>query len=191
MSTGVAVGDLFAVADVEWIWAEAEKSRRGRARKKRRAGHGDAGAGERTRAALGHPARFTTGKRLGEMAEAAFMAKVSALGMGVAKTWGDSDRYDFVVDVGKVLRRVQVKSAHRAGQDGGYSLRLYGHSGNAYRGDEIDVLVAYVVPVDAWYVFPVAVFGRVRSLKLFPGSARKRSKFERYREAWGILRDEA
>ena len=39
----------------------------------------------------GGMARFT-GKRRGEMAEAAFVAKAVSLGFGVAKPWGDSDR---------------------------------------------------------------------------------------------------
>lgn len=63
-----------------------------------------------------------------------------------------------------------------------------GNSQDAYRAEEIDALVAYIVPEDAWYVFPAAVFVGMRSMKLFGGSRRRRSKFERYREAWGILR---
>ncbi|SPE23759.1 hypothetical protein SBA2_140007 [Acidobacteriia bacterium SbA2] len=39
-------------------------------------------------------------------------------------------------------------------------------------------------------MFPVKVFQRVRSLKLFPETRKKRSKFEKYREGWGILRKE-
>jgi len=132
--------------------------------------------------------RKVTGKRLGEMAEAAFVAKASGLGFSVAKPWGDSDPYDFITQAGERLCRVQVKSAHRAGKDGGYSFHAHGHSLQAYDRDEIDILVAYVVPVDAWYVFPVEVVQGVRSLKLFPGSRRKRSKYEKYREAWGLMR---
>ncbi len=159
-------------------------------RKKPRLGWGTR-SGTRSVLGAGEGARSTlavTGKRLGEVAEAAFMAKAAALGFGVSKTWGDSDRYDFIVDGGAGLWRVQVKSAHRAGEDGGYSFRSHGHSQDAYRAEEIDALVAYVVPEDAWYVFPAAVFVGMRSLKLFGGSRRRRSKFERYREAWEILR---
>jgi len=82
---------------------------------------------------------------------------------------------------------VQVKSAHVAGEDGCYSFRAHGHAQNAYTKEEIDVLVADVVPEDVWYVFPVSVVQGVRSLKLFPGSRKKRSRFERYREAWWVL----
>ena len=121
------------------------------------------------------------------MAEAEFVATAARLGFRVAKPWGDSERYDFIVDVNGRLWRVQVKSAHRAGQDGGYSFRMHGHSLKAYSAQEIDVLVEYVVSENAWYVFPVRELGGLRSLKLFPGSRRKRSNFEKWREAWGVF----
>jgi hypothetical protein len=128
-----------------------------------------------------------TGKRLGEMAEAAFVAKVAEMGFSVAKPWGDSDPYDFITQSGGLLCRVQVKSAYRSGKDGSYSFHAHGHALQAYGEDEIDVLVAYAAPEDAWYVFPVEVVQGLRSLKLFPRSRRKRSKYEKYREAWGRM----
>lgn len=132
--------------------------------------------------------RSLTRKQRGEMAEAAFLAKVAGLGFGVAKPWGESSRYDLIVDNGQRLLRVQVKSAHRAGEHGGYTFHAHGNSAHVYRASEIDLLVAYVVPEQAWYLFPVEEFRKYKSMKLFPGSRRRRSKFERFREAWGIVR---
>src|SRR5437667_5576350 len=98
MSTGVVIRDLLAVADVGAVWANA-------------------GAGA---------TRSVTGKRRGEMAEAKFLAKASELGFAVSKTWGDSDAYDFIVQTGGRLWKVQVKSAHVAWKDGSYSFRAHG-----------------------------------------------------------------
>jgi PD-(D/E)XK endonuclease len=199
MGASVMVGDLMAVADVAALWAEAEKRAERARRRKTKNGEADGPDADRSvratqeRANAGGGARATqevTGKRLGEVAEAAFLAKASDLGFGVAKPWGDSDPYDFIVETGGRLWKVQVKSAHRAGEDGSYSFRAHGHSLRAYRADEIDALVAYVVPENAWYVFPVKVVRLLRSLKLFTGSRKRRSKFEKYREAWWILRGE-
>ena len=50
-----------------------------------------------------------TRKRWGEAMEAAFLNKAVEMGFGVAKPWGDSERYDFVVH-GKRMWRVQVKA---------------------------------------------------------------------------------
>lgn len=176
-----AKGPAQAEGLVLWAMANKERMPRRRRRKSR--------AGRPVRRPVANP-RFTA-KRLGEIAEAGFLEKAIQLGFGVAKPWGDSERYDFILDANADARRglwrVQVKSAHRAGKDRGYSLRLYGHSLKPYRKDEIDFLVAYVVPENAWYVFPTSEAGKHRSLKLYPGSQRKRSKFEKYREAWAML----
>jgi hypothetical protein len=129
--------------------------------------------------------RGLTRKRRGEMAEAAFLHKASRLGFGVAKPWGDSDPYDLIVDSGRRLWRVQVKSAYRAGEYGGYTFHAHGNENKkVYCLKDIDVLVAYIVPEDLWYVVPVSVFRRIKSMKLFPVSRRRRSKFEVYREGW-------
>jgi hypothetical protein len=52
-----------------------------------------------------------TGKRRGEAAEAAFLARATHLGFGVLVPWGESRPYDAAVDCGRGLLRVQVKSA--------------------------------------------------------------------------------
>jgi hypothetical protein len=128
-----------------------------------------------------------TPKELGEFAEAEFLRTVLKMGMAVTKPWGESQGYDFIVDAAGKLTRVQVKAAFRRGKQGGYSLRTYRSSMECYTAKEIDALAGYVAPEEAWYLFPVRVVGRVRSLKLFPGSKKKRSKFERWREAWWVV----
>jgi hypothetical protein len=135
------------------------------------------------------PAPKRDTKRRGEIGEAAFLAKAASMGWGVAKPWGDSDRYDLIVDVGGRLLKVQVKSAHRvsASAGGGYHFRAHPHQRTPYRDDEIDLLVAYIVPEDIWYVFPPSAFQTMKSMRLFPHKGKKTSKFEQYREAWGAF----
>ena len=125
-------------------------------------------------------------KRRGELGEAAFLAKAASMGIGVAKPWGDSERYDFIIDVGGRLLKVQIKSAHcvSAARSGGYHIRAQPRQKVSYRPDEIDLLVAYIVPLDIWYVFPPSAFVNMTSVHLFPNSNQKRSRFEQYREAW-------
>jgi hypothetical protein len=55
-------------------------------------------------------ASHNTRKWAREQAEGAFLNKATSLGLNVAKPWGDSERYDFIVDSGRRLLRVQVKS---------------------------------------------------------------------------------
>jgi len=49
-------------------------------------------------------------KGQGEWAEVCFLWRASALGFTVSRPFGDNARYDFVVDAGACLFRVQVKS---------------------------------------------------------------------------------
>jgi hypothetical protein len=49
------------------------------------------------------------------------------------------------------------------------------------------VLAGYVDRGKVWYLFPVRVIVKLRSLKLFPGSKNGRSKHEKWREAWWVV----
>jgi hypothetical protein len=100
-------------------------------------------------------ASFCTRKRLGEQAEAAFLNKATGLGLKGAKPWGDSDRYDLIVDSGRRLWRVQVKSTRYVGERR-FSITVRGRTA-AYTEDEIDFLAVYIVPLDFWYVIPVII----------------------------------
>ena len=123
---------------------------------------------------------LTTRKALGEAAEAAFLAKATSLGFGVAKTWGDSERYDFILDSGKRLWRVQVKSSRHF--DGSrYIVKLKGAA--AYTAKEIDFIVAYIVPENLWYVIPdLRCRGSRPDVRLSHGT--RHFRHEKYREAW-------
>jgi PD-(D/E)XK nuclease superfamily protein len=136
------------------------------------------------------PTEALTPKQLGEIAEAEFIAKAVGMGFVVARPWGDSEPYDFIVNPKKsfIFWRVQVKSAHTIGADGGCSFRAHDHQQRSYTARDIDALVAYARPMNAWYVMPVRVVEELKSLMLYPESRKRRSRFERWREAWEVLR---
>jgi len=133
-----------------------------------------------------HAAGRPDGKRLGEATEAAFLAKACTLDFAVSKPWGDSRRYDFVVEFRGTFWRVQVKTARRQR----YRLSEYSVEGGGgttlYTEEEIDFLVAYVVPDDLWYVIPIEAFVGRTTLHLSP-RCRRKAKYEKYREAWCLL----
>lgn len=134
-----------------------------------------------------HPSPPTT-KRRGEIAEAAFLHKAASLGFSVAKPWGESDRYDFMVDCGTRIWRVQVKSAHSSALNG-YTFHACGNvHKNRYTRRDIDFIVGYVVPDDVWYVIPIEAYGERTTIKVFPSSRRRMSRFEIYRDAWDYMR---
>ena len=125
-------------------------------------------------------------KRTGELAEAAFVVKAASLGFAVSKPWGDSERYDFILDAGHRTFRVQVKCTESINANAYQVQSTYtngNHKGH-YTAADIDVLVGYVLPLDLWYVVPVEALPGSASLRFYPnGSISKRVRFEQYREA--------
>jgi PD-(D/E)XK endonuclease len=129
-------------------------------------------------------------KRTGELSEAAFLLKAETLGFHLAKPWGDSERYDFILDTGSRLWRVQLKCTEvvRArGYDVQPSYSIYGQGKIAYTAVDIDLLVAHIVPLGIWYILPIEAFTPNKSLRFYPDIECKRARWEQYREAWHLL----
>ena len=118
------------------------------------------------------------------MSEAAFLARAAGLGFAVAKPWGDSLPYDFVLDSGYGLLRVQVKSA-ACYQRHQYAVKAGGCK-SVYTAHDIDFIVAHIVPLNLWYVVPVEAFEGRTMLQLNPHGP-GRAKYEKFVEAWCLL----
>jgi len=128
-----------------------------------------------------------TRKKAGEQVEAKFLEKVTAMGLSVAKPWGDSDRYDLIVDSGRHLWRVQVKSTRYAGEKR-FSVASRGCT-DAYTEDEIDFLAAYIVPLDVWYLIPVKAIAGRRFLRFYPEGKNSAGRYEKYQGALWQLKE--
>jgi len=113
-----------------------------------------------------------------------FSPKPPAWASAFAKPWGDSERYDFVLDSGHGFWRVQVKSTQRCAESR-YRVKAAGWKAT-YTRDEIDFLVAWVIPEDLWYVVPIQAFASRKRLRFYPHGGCK-SLFEKYREAWCLM----
>lgn len=138
------------------------------------------------------PRKHPNTKRTGELAEAAFVVKTAGLGFAVSKPWGDSERYDFILDAGHRTFRVQIKCTESLNANGYQVQSTYtdrnqkGH----YTPDDIDVLVAYILPLDLWYVVPSHALPASASLRFYPeGNISRRARFEQYREAWRLFQE--
>ena len=147
--------------------------------------------GENQSTPVRKPRRANT-KRAGELSEAAFLLKAKTLGFGVSRPWGDSERYDFVLDSGQRLWRAQIKCTASV-RARGYDIQpIYTDQTRKapYTIDDIDVLFAHIIPLDIWYVLPVEAFAPCKSLRFYPQGC-NRARFEQYREAWHLLRPKA
>lgn len=126
-------------------------------------------------------------KELGEKAEARFLCVAVSLSFIVAKLWGDSRPYLAWQNNSRPYR-IQVK-APSARKGGGYQVKcLHTSMYRPYTAREIDFIAAYLLPVDTWYLVPVKAIPRNGKFNVFPKIRNSRSKYERYRENWDLLR---
>jgi hypothetical protein len=99
------------------------------------------------------------------LVEVAFLHKAVSLGFAAAKPYGDSEPYDFILDTARrgahQFWRVQVKSSG-CNFHGAYHVTAGHFSSHAtkvgYTSEQIDFLVVYIVPEEAWYVLPIRDF---------------------------------
>jgi len=143
------------------------------------------------------PAGHLGTKRMGELAEIAFMYRAASEGIGVARPYGDSHPYDFLVQHGRRLARVQVKSCFTPSRGEGtaypVTVTKFTRAGGRtlYSLEEIDFIAAFVASQRAWYLIPVESLKNRQVIRLYPRGKRKRpgAFFETYREAWHLLKE--
>jgi hypothetical protein len=127
-------------------------------------------------------------KQRGEWAELRFMALAAEHGFQVTKPWGESARYDFAIDYNGQFLRVQVKSTIARFCDG-YVCSFKSSRNQHYKLAEVDFFAVYVIPEDVWYILPAKIGSVLRGHFLL-APRRKGQKYERYIEAWHLLRGE-
>jgi hypothetical protein len=126
-------------------------------------------------------------KQRGEWAESVFMSRAHEQGLPVSKPWGELSSYDFVIGKTGRFVSVQVKST-LSKEKNGYACTVRGGH-QAYAAGSFDFLAAYVIPADAWYIIPAGVIHGKECLALYPNLPT--AKYEKYREAWHLLREAA
>lgn len=98
-------------------------------------------------------------------------------------------RYDFAVDTGKKIVRVQVKSTSCFVRDS-YRVDVRWKGKNQvkqrYAPDQIDFIVAYVHTLDAWYIIPIKEV-KGANLLLYPHKPESQGKMEKFKGAWNLL----
>jgi len=131
-------------------------------------------------------------KRRGELSKLAFAHKAASQGFGIAKPYGDSERFDFILvsrhwPEGDRLWRVQVKCTASL-INGFYHINTLRHSCGSvipYKSTEVDFLIAHIIPDDSWFIFPIRETPTCLALR---PKTRRRGIHEPYREAWHLLR---
>jgi hypothetical protein len=126
-----------------------------------------------------------------------FLQRASERGLCVAKPWGDSARYDFIVEHAGRFHRVQVKCAswgppqpngrrsyrcHVTSRRFDWQTRNFGY--RAYSGSEIEFFAIYIVPEQTWFIVPI----RRSQMSMLLSPHDPKSKYFPFREAWHLLK---
>jgi hypothetical protein len=159
--------------------------------RKNRAPRGRSPASEESHVPEAHRERGLRAHKLGDLGEVAFLHKATALDFMVAQPYGTAYPFDFIVQGGRYLWRVQVKTAAHM-RDGLYSVNICRHLGRrnrAYRASEIDFVAVYIIPEDTWYILPVREVENCLAFMFRPKGYCRRDPYARYREAWHLLRE--
>jgi PD-(D/E)XK nuclease superfamily protein len=112
----------------------------------------------------------TNSKAEAERAKLSFGHKAESLGFGVYETVGENPPYDFIIDNGPDLLRVQVKAMQSVADLNhldlgpinsdrrGFKPRTgcRGRNDQLYTANETDFVAAYIVPEDTWYIIPIS-----------------------------------
>jgi hypothetical protein len=135
-------------------------------------------------------------KHVGEVAEMEFMLEAARRRFGVSRPFANNQRYDVILDALRRLWRVQVK-ASGARHHAGFAVRACWRTTRKhmpYTSKQIDFLAVVVQGKGMhgkriWYLIPVRALGGRLTINLYPFGCRKdgEKRFEKYREAWGLL----
>jgi hypothetical protein len=120
-------------------------------------------------------------KELGLISEMRFQLAATLKGFTVSKPQGDYSPYDFVLDTGKRLVRVQVKSSSYIDNQGRFHFNLKSGAtqSRAYTALEVHFFALYVVSLDLFYIIPQALLNGRKTIKITPNG-----KFDDFKNAW-------
>jgi hypothetical protein len=124
-------------------------------------------------------------KKRGEWVELRFMASAAERGLPASKPFGDSENFDVVVGRPGKFVAVQVKCTVFPSKNGEGFICSACSSHNIYKPGAFDFLAAFVVPKETWYILPAGEIRGMRSGTFCVPSG----KYEKYREAWELLRE--
>jgi hypothetical protein len=118
------------------------------------------------------------------------MLVAEAFGLICCKPWGDCQPFDYLVYCKRSRRayRLQVKSCTQRIRGRGFAVSTKRSLGRAYSARHIDFVAAYLAPEDAWYIIPIHALAGRKSIYLYPRNPHSRAMFNKYREAWQLLR---
>ncbi len=122
---------------------------------------------------------------LGKVSELEFAKKCLDKGHVVSVPINDHGGYDFIVENGFYIKRVQVRASESPRFDNNQKCGRYKVNCKSTKG--FDFLAFYMRDIDVWYIIPKHVITS-STIMITPNKLnKKKSKYDHYRENWDIL----
>jgi hypothetical protein len=126
-------------------------------------------------------------KNIGNIGEATFIADATRHDLTVSQPFGDNAAYDFIVDNGDRLLRVQVKATDNETVNRAFKVNVTkGFDSRGYEEGDFDVLACYIIPLKIWFFMPFSTIIGKKTVKLCPFSL-KSCKYDKYYDKWEIF----
>ena len=135
------------------------------------------------------PRRHNQRHRTGDIGEAAFVLRATQLRLPLFRPLNAKGPADYLSDNGRTRPAVQIKTAGQRCSKNSYHTTIARgrHKNIPYQKHEIDFLVIYVLPEQAFYILPHK-FLKGRVALNVPSTRRKNlGPYAQYLEAWHLL----
>lgn len=120
-------------------------------------------------------------KEKGELGELEFIVRALRIGLKTSIPWGDSLRYDCIVDNGAKLNRIQIKTVSSKSV-----LVAYGsNKKHPYSSDDCYFVAVLYTPLMVFYIFPIELFKNC--MRIYLGPENPDHKYNEYVENWDLL----
>ena len=126
-------------------------------------------------------------KAIGVAGEQFFIARALEEGLNLSLPIGDNLPYDVLVDSGKHIHRVQVKTCAYPKKTKYSFLLKRGIDGVRYDCSDIDFFVLVALPVRVLYISPSQKLGDCIKVAAWPTAEDTQGRLEVYRERWDLL----
>ncbi len=119
-------------------------------------------------------------KHKGSLAEAEFLKRIISFGWAIFIPWNDN-KVDFIVDNGKALLKIQIKSIYNKPRQKRYYCRISrGYKGKkTYSRNDLDFIAVYIKRLQSWYIVPSHEFHNKTSLNI--------EALEEYKNKWELI----
>jgi hypothetical protein len=135
-------------------------------------------------------------KTAGTVYEYKFFSKILEKGYDLFIPAGDNLPIDCIVQNGAgKLYKVQIKGTASENREGGRTgkkrYKVLAATGQSSKTSidctKVDILAAYVEPVNTWYIIPCLEIG-AKSVWFYPHIENSRSMTERFKEEWDLFK---